>query len=262
MTEAVRSGGIDFGHLRRRELRRAAVISGIAHLGLLVAFVYSPQSTISVPRGIVTVELVAAPASAAPKAPAPARTEPSPPPPPARPEPKKVVLPAEPTTPKVVAKAVEKPKPRPKPVVAPPKPAPTPPAEQDLDDVLAQLRAESGQNREPVTAPAAPTATGPAGSPTGTPVSPEVLAWMKRAKIHVKRNWVVQPGFRTQMLETLVEVELDPSGAVRSEPRVKRRSGNPWYDEGVVRAIRKSSPLPAPPEAGTWSFVFAPEDSY
>ena len=39
-----------------------------------------------------------------------------------------------------------------------------------------------------------------------------------------------------------------------------RRSGNPWYDESVVRAIQKASPLPPPPEAGEWPFVFKPED--
>lgn len=42
----------------------------------------------------------------------------------------------------------------------------------------------------------------------------------------------------------------------------KLERGNPWYDENVVRAIQKASPLPAPPEAGEWAFVFVPEDSY
>jgi TonB family protein len=58
-----------------------------------------------------------------------------------------------------------------------------------------------------------------------------------------------------------VVVELDASGAVVSEPRITRRSGNPWYDEGVVRAIQKASPLPPPPSAGEWDFVFLPEDA-
>lgn len=270
MAGAVSADAIDFGDLRRRELRRAAVISVVAHLVLLAVFVYTPKPTVTMPLGVVAVELVAAPSGAAPKpaAPKPAappRAEPEPPPAPPKPKPKQIVLPAEPTTPKPEPKpkpaAKPTPRPQPKPAVAPPRPEP-PAAQQDLDDVLEQLRAESGENREPAPAPAATTSVGPAGSPTGTLVSPEVMAWIKRAKIHVRRNWVVQPGFRTQMLQTHVEVDLDPSGAVRSAPRVTRRSGNPWYDEGVVRAIQKSSPLPAPPEAGTWAFVFTPEDSY
>ena len=72
----------------------------------------------------------------------------------------------------------------------------------------------------------------------------------------------VPAGFRTQQLETHVLVDLDVGGRVLGDPRISRRSGNPWYDDGVVRAIQKASPLPAPPEAGEWAFVFVPEDSY
>jgi colicin import membrane protein len=129
---------------------------------------------------------------------------------------------------------------------------------------LAQLRAETGDDEAapPLeVAKAATTAIGPPGSPDGVSISPEVAAWLKRAKIHVRKNWVLTPGFRTQAIEAHVEVDLDASGGVRGT-RVSRRSGNPWYDEGVVRAIQKSSPLPPPPEAGKWNFVFVPEDSY
>jgi colicin import membrane protein len=170
---------------------------------------------------------------------------------------KKVVLPAEPSTPKpkpVKPKVVAK--------VAPPvKPAPAP--EKDYEDVLAQLRAETGESAPTAEAPGAATAaTGPIGSPDGVAISPEVAAWLKRAKIHVRKNWVVPPGFRTQFLEAQVQVDLGIGGEVRGKPRVTKASGNPWYDEGVIRAIQKSSPLPAPPEAGKWTFVFLPEDSY
>jgi outer membrane biosynthesis protein TonB len=222
----------------------------------MVAFAYTPPSRVRAPLGVVTVELVAAPAveKAAPPAP-----KPAPPAPPAPVKPKKVLLPAEPTTPK------PKPKPVPKKVakVVPPPPVPAPVPEQKYEDVLAQLREESGASAPPVEVPAAvPAVTGPVGSPEGMAVSPEVAAWMKRAKIHMKNNWIVPPGFRTQYLETLVEVDLGINGMVRATPRVIRGSGNPWYDQGVVRAIQKSSPLPAPPEAGEWNFVFRPEDSY
>ena len=39
---------------------------------------------------------------------------------------------------------------------------------------------------------------------------------------------------------------LDHGDGLRT-PEVVRRSGNPWFDEGVVRAIEKASPLPPPP---------------
>ncbi len=93
-------------------------------------------------------------------------------------------------------------------------------------------------------------------------VSPEVAAWVRRAKIHVRSVWIVPPGFRTQPLQTFVLVKLDAEGNVLGKPRITQRSGNYHYDDGVVRAIRKASPLPAPPEAGEWTFVFVPEDSY
>jgi TonB family protein len=59
-----------------------------------------------------------------------------------------------------------------------------------------------------------------------------------------------------QVLVAEIRVNLDAAGYVRGMPKVERRSGNPWYDENVVRSIQKASPLPAPPEAGKWTFVF------
>jgi colicin import membrane protein len=244
---------IQLGELRRHELRRLIAISAAAHLVVVAVYGFSPESKISVPRGVVSVELVSLPSAARPTTSAPV-AKPAPPKP-VPPKSKKVVLPAEPTTPKVKPKVI-------KPEVVE-KPAPTPAPAEELEDVLAQFRAESGEDAPPTEiAKAPPTAIGPPGSPTGVAISPEVAAWLKRAKIHVRKNWVVPPGFRTQALEARVEVNLDASGAVRGNPRITRRSGNPWYDEGVVRAIQKSSPLPAPPEAGKWNFVFLPEDSY
>jgi colicin import membrane protein len=247
---------VQLGGLRRRELGPFLLASAIAHLGLLAVFAYSPASHISAPRGVVMVDLVAAPAAV--KA-APAKAKPASPPAPVKS--KKVVLPAKPKTPEPKPKVIAKPKPKPKVVPPPPVPAQVP--EQQYEDVLAQLREESGESAPPDAIPTAvPAVTGPVGSPDGVVISPEVMAWMKRAKIHMRKNWVVPPGFRTQFLETLVEVDLGSSGQLRGAPRVKRSSGNPWYDDGVLRAIQKSSPLPAPPEAGKWTIMFTPEDSY
>jgi TonB family protein len=169
-----------------------------------------------------------------------------------------VVLPTEPTEPKPAPKAEPKPKP------AEPRELPKPPAEQDYVDVLEQLRAEAGDPEpQPNAEPAEQ--TGPiasAGVPGGQPVSGEVAAWMRDARVHIRRNWAVPPGFRTESLVTEVEVELDAAGNVQGEPRLTRRSGNPWYDDGVVRGVKKASPLPAPPEAGTWTFVMVSDEDW
>jgi outer membrane biosynthesis protein TonB len=162
-----------------------------------------------------------------------------------------VVLPSEPTLPKPQAKPAPKPQPRPEPVPE------APPEEQDYGDVLDQLRSELGEDAPPAPAPEAPSQLAAvAGSATGVPVSPELAAWIKKVRVHVRRSWVVPPAFEMQSLVTKIAVELDVGGNVVGDPEIERRSGNPWYDENVVRSVRKASPLPAPPKAGRWTFDF------
>lgn len=225
------------------------VVSTVVHLGALGLAVSAPAPRAVAPPQVIAVELVADPSK--PKSAA----RPSPPKPRA-PKPAKTVLPAKPRGPQP-AKQPE----RRKEVFL----DPAPKQEKSLEDLLADFREEQGEpspapatTPEPVQTAAVPTP----GAATGVRVSPEVADWMRRAKLHVKRAWVVPPGFRTQALVTHVVVTLDAGGKVLGEPKIERRSGNPWYDEGVVRGIAKASPLPPPPEAGDWDFVFVPEDSY
>jgi TonB family protein len=250
------------GEIRKREFRRMLVVSLVAHSAmLLLAMVEFQTSDVLLP-GVVSVELVSLPGAVAVPAPqpkaAPPKPEPKPepipepePPPPPKPVAKKVVLPEKTRTPK--------PKPK-KRVVKKPPPQPV---EEDYSDVMAQLRSDAGESKpEPVTRrAAAPAATGSAGG-AGVRVTPEVAAWLKKAKIHVRRSWVLPAGFRTQQLEAHVMVDLDAGGKVVGVPKVVKRSGNPWFDEGVVRAVQSASPLPAPPEAGEWAFAFVPGDSF
>lgn len=244
------------GAVRKREFRRMLVVSLVAHTAMVALLMIEIQSSVVTFPGVVSVELVSLPGAVAVPAPAPkpAAAAPKPipaPEPPPKPKPvaKKVVLPEQPSTPKPKPKVVKQ--------------APPPPIEENYDDVMEQLRADAGESRPAaVTRPVAePAATGSAGG-IGVQVSPEVAAWLKKAKIHVRRAWVLPPAFRTQHLEAHVLVDLDAGGNVVGVPRVVKRSGNPWFDEGVVRAIQSSSPLPAPPEADEWAFVFVPGDSY
>jgi len=230
--------------------------------------------------------------AAPPEPPKPKPETPKPPPPP--PPKNETVIPKtpqkEPEKPKEKPQPEPKPEPEPKPraepkpppkdvaKAEPPKPAPAKPPppkpkpQESYDDVLAELRAERGESRpDRVERPtrtanaaspgAGGTATAPGVRASGTAsVTPEVAAWLRAARLHVRQAWVLPAGFRREPLETQIEVELDAQGNVLSEPKVVRRSGNPWYDESVVRAVQKASPLPPPPEAGTWPFVFKPED--
>jgi protein TonB len=194
------------------------------------------------------VNLVAAPTLSA--SPAPAAPLPKPKPP----KPAPTVLPAQPSAPKPQPRPATKPKPEP--------PAqPEAPPEEEYADVMAQLRDELGEPvTEPQTEPAPAAALPGSGGGAGALVSPEVAAWLRDARVHVRRNWTLPGNFRMQSLTTAVEIELDAAGNVRGTPSIERRSGNPWYDEGVVRSIQKASPLPAPPEPGRWTFVFVSDE--
>lgn len=279
------SATYDIEEDERRRFRRFLIASGLVHLALLLLLAFSPSfsSAPALPAAI-TVDLLASPgpppaAKTAPAAkvarPAPAPVPPAPPakPEPVPPAPPPVAKPVPPPSPKAetvlpkeAAKAPEQVRPAPAPAKpAPPQPAakPAPPQKQaSIDDVLSQLRAEAGETapvEEAALAPADVTGTGGGGG--SVKVSPEVMAWLKSARIHVRKGWVLAPGFRLEPLATQVRVNLDASGNVVGEPAIVRKSGNPWYDESVLRAIQKASPLPAPPRAGEWDFLFQPEES-
>ena len=241
--------------------------SALLHAGLLGLVLVSPSLHEREPPRVISVELVSppgAPAAAPKPAPAPPpEAVPAPPPPP--PKPKQIVLPEKPTAPKPPDKA--KPKPREKEVFKePPKKQ-----EKDLDQLLAEMRDSDTTKPSPAPAPApapaegapAETATATTGEPSegATQISPEEAAWRARVRQKMKGIWIVPPGFRTQPLETRVVVTLDGAGNIVGEPRIKKKSGNPWYDEGVMRGLAKASPLPPPPEAGDWTLQFEPGDS-
>jgi outer membrane biosynthesis protein TonB len=251
-TNVTRGVAISVEAFERRDFRRLLLASGLAHAALALFLGFSPNGEIVMPQGVIAVELVSMPAPAAPaKTAAAPKAAPAPPPP----APKQIVLPKEtaPPAPKPAAEPKPAPKPAPK-----AEPSAEPASERDYADVLSELRKEAG-DEAPAAAPAQAAAI---GSPTGRPVSPEFLAWERRARIHIRQNWVLPPSFRNQPLRTSIMVELESNGAIVGEPRIVQRSGNPWYDDGVVRSIEKASPLPAPPEAGDWSFVFVADESY
>jgi outer membrane biosynthesis protein TonB len=256
---------IDLDLGRRREFRRFVVVSALLHVALVAIFAFSPGFAVtSAPMGAISVNLVGAPTRPAPAPPAKPKAAPAPvpaptpaqaPPKPKPPVPEKRVLPKETTAPKPAPKAKRE-EIAPEDVV---RPETTP---KEYSDVLEELRSELGEEETPAQ-PEQVAAVAPAGGGgTGRPVSPEVADWMRRARIHVRRSWVVPPGFRQQSLATVVDVDLDAAGNLLGEPEIVKRSGNPWYDDGVLRSIRKASPLPAPPEAGVWNFVFVSDESY
>jgi colicin import membrane protein len=146
------------------------------------------------------------------------------------------------------------------------------PEELKYDDALAALRSEMGENApqpQPPSAPADregsvvddPVAT--AGEPQvggGAVMDPELAKWLIDTKRHVRSVWITPPEFLSLRISTQLQVRLGPGGDVIGSPVVVRSSGDPYWDDNAVRALMKASPLPAPPEAGEWPFVFSPEE--
>ncbi len=239
------SAGLD--SLRRQELRRVLIASGLLHLAVVVVLSVSPTPpgrSFALPA-VVSVDLVAALPGAAP----------APPSPKAAPKPKKVVLPKEPAAPQAKPKPAPTPKADPKPKAEP---------QKSYEDLLKEMRERAGEKPEKPAAKPTQVAgvAGATGAVRGVRVSPEEMAWRRTVRIRVRNAWVLAPGFRHQNLQAHVRVELDASGNVVGVPKITRRSGNPWYDDSVLRALAKASPLPPPPEAGDWEFGFSPEDVF
>ena len=132
--------------------------------------------------------------------------------------------------------------------------------EKSLEDLLAEMREESGE--APPTPEPELAAVAPPQAKVGRVVPKEVLAWNRRAKIKLKENWILTAGFRMQDLQTHVEVTLDAQGNIIGEPRKVRGSGNYHYDDSVMRAFAKTQSFPPPPEPGKQTFILTPEDSY
>ncbi|MCP5071155.1 MAG: TonB C-terminal domain-containing protein [bacterium] len=242
---------------RQRQYRRFVGFSAGVHLVAALMFLLSPnwRPARQLP-GVVRIDLVAVAPAAAVRRPAPPKPKPLPKPK-AAPKPKPKAKPV-PKAPIVDKKVLPK-----DPVAKPtPKPPAVAPAEEvmEYEDVMAQLRKDATEDfPEAAPQPAAPAARiGPVGGP-GRLITAEEAAWRERVRAYVLRGWVLAPGFRSQALVTTVDVRLSAGGDVMNT-HVVQRSGNPWYDESVERAIQKAAPLPAPPESGSWQFRFSPTD--
>ncbi len=61
---------------------------------------------------------------------------------------------------------------------------------------------------------------------------------------HVSKFWIADQS--TRGLKVILSIQIDITGKVIGEPKVKTSSGNPFLDRQTIAAIIKSSPLPLP----------------
>jgi colicin import membrane protein len=85
---------------------------------------------------------------------------------------------------------------------------------------------------------------GGSGGGGGTLAPYAKVAYQNELQAHVKSGWRWMQ--RTNQLRTLVQVRISPDGEI-SQVRILQGSGNSNFDDSVVRAVKKASPVPAPP---------------
>ena len=102
----------------------------------------------------------------------------------------------------------------------------------------------------------------PSGTGGGVVKGIDFISYQNQMLSTIKNNWV-WVGQRANLRVT-VHFNIKENGEIVGLKLVQP-SGNPSYDDSVLRAVRKSSPLPAPPEGVRKDFsdvelAFRPED--
>ncbi|MBL8430192.1 MAG: cell envelope integrity protein TolA [Dechloromonas sp.] len=181
--------------------------------------------------------------------PMPAQYVPPPPPPPPKPEVKPEPLPRVEPKPEPVLKkpdiVVKEEKKKPEPKKPEPKPEPKPevkpPPKFDFSKELSRETAElkpRPNTQQMANAAAAEAEQRASSNKRG------VADYANKIRVRIRSNITLPPSIQGNP-EAIFEVNQLPTREVLSV-KLKRSSGNPALDEAIERAIRKSSPLPAP----------------
>jgi len=170
---------------------------------------------------------------------------PKPPPKVAKPKAKKVVLPEKKVQKPPAAKkqpkktAEKKPEPKPAPVEKPKDPAP----EEVLEEALARIKKRAG-SREKLASNVPEKSSGWEERQKEIKYS----AYYDQVERAVRENWSPPQNmdFEDDSAMTVVSLTLLPDGRVLKS-YIEEPSGDPQFDQSVMRAILKSTPFPPPP---------------
>lgn len=94
--------------------------------------------------------------------------------------------------------------------------------------------------------------TRPGGVPGGggggavSGVSPELQAYTRQLWEKIYESWVPPVSGGEHKLPAVVRIKIEKDGRA-TNVRIEESSQNQYFDESVLRAIRKASPLPLPP---------------
>lgn len=243
--------GPDFYAPREEFVGPSALLALAVHVVLAVGLVLGVHWQNRAPS-VIEVELWQPPPAPVAR-PEPARVEP--PPPAAKPEPRI-------DKPDIAVKAPPKPKPRPKPEAKPePKPAAKPkpderPAQQQFAEALRREQQTIAAERESRALREQLAREAEAARERA------MFKWVDRIRATIRGNIILPPGMQGNP-EARVLVTLLPNAEVL-EAKLVISSGHTAYDNAVIRAIHKSSPLPKPDTPGlfqrTLDLRFRPQD--
>lgn len=80
-----------------------------------------------------------------------------------------------------------------------------------------------------------------------TETNQQVNEYIGAVWIRIKQNWSVPPSLLPDRnISTIIDVKISRSGALEYA-NFEKRSGNRYFDDSALRAIRKSSPFPPLP---------------
>ncbi|MEO8719194.1 MAG: energy transducer TonB [Burkholderiales bacterium] len=262
MAKAAAPPGLPYEAPREHFFVPAAMLAAAVHILLLVALMLGVHWQSRAPD-VVTVELWQPPPAPVAQ-PAPPKVEPPPkiePPAPApKPEPRI-------EKPDIAIKAPPKPKPKPKPRPEPPpkpvaKPKPVPPKPDDTmaQQLLAEALQREDQQRAAEREHQAIKAQLERESQAAR--NRAMQTWIDRIRAKIRGNIFLPLSIQGNP-EAVVLVTLLPTGDVLP-PKLVFSSGNSAYDDAVLRAIIKSSPLPKPDSADLFQrelkLTFHPQD--
>lgn len=86
------------------------------------------------------------------------------------------------------------------------------------------------------------------GGQTGTAIDPALVAYYSLLKRKITNAWLISKGQYTGALIAKVDVNIDSQGKVISVS-FDKTSGDGSFDDAAMRAVKKVSPFPSPPDS-------------
>ena len=125
--------------------------------------------------------------------------------------------------------------------------------EMEARRLYESFSSEENITTEDRTLPDETDAVGPpvANAPTGgnaTPSNIKFRAYYDRIWAQIRSSWVLPEGVTSRVsLVTDIRIRIAPNGEIE-QSWIEKKSGNDYYDQSALRAIRKANPLPPLPD--------------